>query len=84
MMTREQRLKDREVKRILHEEELARLREGSEQSEASQGRTSERHRQQEMEKRERAIQELKAEEESDDWYFDCAVCGMHGKNFVSC
>lgn len=81
-MTREQRLKDREIKRILHEEELSRLREGSMASEASTGRTSERHRQAEMEKREKELQKI-VQEQEDDWYFDCAVCGTHGKNLVS-
>lgn len=83
MMTREQRLKDREVKRILHEEELLRLREGSTNSDASAGRTSERHRRAEMEKKERELQRI-VQEQEDDWYFDCAVCGIHGKNLVCC
>jgi len=82
MMTREQRFKDREVKRILHEEELSRLREGSTNSEASTGRISERHRQAELEKKEKELQKI-VEEEENDWYFDCAVCGTHGKNLVA-
>lgn len=81
MMTREQRLKDREIKRILHEEELSRLREGSTNSDASAGRISERHRQAEMEKKEKELQKI-VQEQEDDWYFDCAVCGTHGKNLV--
>lgn len=82
MMTREQRLKDREVKRILHEEELSKLssRDSSEQGEASDGRLSERNRKAALEKTQRVLEELN---DSDDWDFDCAICGVHGKNLVS-
>ena len=52
MQTREQRFKEREVKRILHEEELAKLKENSENLESSDMRLSERHLRAEMERRE--------------------------------
>jgi uncharacterized protein YdaU (DUF1376 family) len=83
MMTREQRLKDREVKRILHEEELTQMRESSANTEASAGRQSERHRAAEMERKEQALQELKQQQDDDEFYFDCAPCGKHGPNLVS-
>jgi len=81
MMTREQRLKDREVKRILHEEELARLesRGGSEQGESTDGRMTERNRKAALEKTQRELEDLK---DDDSWDFDCAICGVHGKNLV--
>ncbi|KAI9686032.1 MAG: hypothetical protein M1822_004015 [Bathelium mastoideum] len=79
MMTREQRLKEREVKRILHEEELARLEEDSKKIENGDSRISERHLKAEMEKRQRELEKLTQE---DDWVFDCAICGMHGENLV--
>ena len=81
MITREQRLKEREVKRILHEEELARLREGSENSDSPAARLSERTRKLEMEKKQKELERLN--EETEEWYFDCSVCGVHGRNLVS-
>ncbi|KAK1757591.1 reticulocyte-binding protein 2 a [Echria macrotheca] len=74
LMSREQRLKEREIRRIQHEEELAQLSEDSKST--GVGRMSERHRQAEIEKNKRALQEL--EEEEDDWIFDC-VCGFYGQ-----
>jgi len=79
MMTREQRLKEREMKRILHEEELARLAEMEAKGEDPDGRHSERQLKTQMEKRQKELEELK--EEEDEWIFDCSVCGMHGENF---
>lgn len=79
MMTREQRLKEREVKRILHEEELAKLEEDSKKIEAGDSRISERHLKAQMEQRQRELERLAQE---DDWVFDCAVCGIHGENLV--
>jgi hypothetical protein len=85
MMTREQRIRDREVKRILHEEhikqeqeQLAKLSEG----EAANGfaRMSERNLKLDLERRKRELEQLQEEE---DWVFDCAVCGVHGQNLVS-
>ncbi|KAI9761604.1 MAG: hypothetical protein M1835_008148 [Candelina submexicana] len=77
MMTREQRLKEREYKRILHEEELANLSEDSKKLETGEARISERHLKAEMEKRKRELEKLTQE---DEWVFDCSVCGVHGDN----
>lgn len=77
MMTREQRLKEREHKRILHEEELANLSEDSKKIETGEARMSERQLKSEMEKRKK---ELTALAEEDTWTFDCAKCGVHGEN----
>ncbi|KAF2199230.1 hypothetical protein GQ43DRAFT_125283 [Delitschia confertaspora ATCC 74209] len=77
MMTREQRLKEREVKRILHEEELKRLKENSEKLGNTEGRLSERYLKAEMKRRQHELQKLNQEE---DWFFDCSVCGLHGEN----
>ena len=79
MMTREQRLKEREVKRILHEEELKRLEEDSKKLDQNEARLSERHLKAEMQRRQQELEKL-AEEE--DWVFDCSVCGLHGENLV--
>jgi len=81
MMTREQRLKEREVKRILHEEELARLRESSENSETPAARLSERNRRLELVRKQKELEQLNDDHE--EWYFDCSVCGVHGKNLAS-
>ncbi|KAL8970888.1 MAG: hypothetical protein Q9197_003565 [Variospora fuerteventurae] len=77
MMTREQRLKEREHKRVLQEEELANLSEDSKKVETGEARMSERQLKTEMEKRKR---ELAALDEEDAWTFDCAKCGNHGEN----
>ncbi|KAG8164813.1 hypothetical protein KVR01_005088 [Diaporthe batatas] len=74
MMSREQRVRDREARRIQHEEELAQLSEGSKGPEA--GRLSERRLKAEIEKNKQALKEL--EEEEEEWTFDC-VCGLHGQ-----
>lgn len=78
MITREQRLKEREVKRILHEEELKRLEENSKKIEGAEGRMSERSLKLEMEKRQKELDKLA--EEQDEWIFDCSVCGVYGEN----
>ncbi|PQE11163.1 PHD-finger domain-containing protein [Rutstroemia sp. NJR-2017a BVV2] len=75
MMTREQRLKEREARRILHEEELANLSEDSKKVGSGEGRLSERHLKAEIERKKQALEEL-AEEE--DWIFDC-ICGAYGQ-----
>ena len=75
MMTREQRLKEREARRILHEEELAGLSEDSKKLEAGESRLSERHLKAEIEKKKQALEELA---EEDDWVFDC-ICGAYGQ-----
>ncbi|KAI4164697.1 MAG: hypothetical protein LQ342_001672 [Letrouitia transgressa] len=77
MMTREQRLKEREYKRILQEEELANLSEDSKKLNSGEARISERHLKTEMEKRRK---ELAALTEEDVWNFDCSECGVHGEN----
>lgn len=77
MMTREQRLKEREHKRVLHEEELANLSEDSKKVETGEARMSERQLKTEMEKRKK---ELAALAEEDHWTFDCAKCGIHGED----
>ncbi|KEQ73741.1 hypothetical protein M436DRAFT_15482, partial [Aureobasidium namibiae CBS 147.97] len=82
MLTREQRLKEREVKRILHEEELRKLEENQKSLENGgeiEGRLSERHLKAEMDRRQKELDALA--EEEDEWIFDCAVCGQHGQNF---
>lgn len=80
MMTREQRLKEREYKRILHEEELASLSEDNKKLDAGEARLSERHLKAEMDKKKK---ELAALAEEDVWFFDCSKCGVHGENLVS-
>ena len=79
MLTREQRLKDREYKRILHQEELANLAEENRKVEAGESRGSERHLKAEMEKKKK---DLEALQEEDAWFFDCSKCGVHGSNVV--
>ena len=80
MMTREQRTREREYKRLLHEEELANLSEDSKKLETGEARMSERHLKAEMEKKKKELEELAQE---DPWVFDCAKCGVHGENIVS-
>ncbi|KAI9758150.1 MAG: hypothetical protein M4579_003182 [Chaenotheca gracillima] len=77
IMTREHRVKERETRRILHEEELANLSEDSKKLQAGEGRVSERHLHAEMERRKKALEEL---EQENDWMFDCSGCGVHGEN----
>lgn len=67
------------MKRILHEQELARLEEASKKVETNEARMSERKIREEMQRRQRELEKLAQEE---DWEFDCAVCGVHGKNMV--
>ena len=80
MLTREQRLKEREYKRLLHEEELANLSEDNKKLETGEARMSERHLKAEMEKKKKALEQLAQE---DEWVFDCSICGVHGVNIVS-
>lgn len=75
MITREQRLKEREVRRILHEEELANLSEDGKKLETGESRLSERHLKAEIERKKQELEDL-AEEE--DWIFDC-ICGAYGQ-----
>lgn len=79
MMTREQRIKDREYKRLLHEEQLAEMAEEAKRVEAGEARGSERHIKAQIDKHKRDLEELSAEE---DWVFDCSGCGVYGRNVV--
>ncbi|GAM86474.1 hypothetical protein ANO11243_044880 [Dothideomycetidae sp. 11243] len=78
MQTREQRLKEREVRRILHEEELAKLEELKSRGEDSESRHSSRRLESELERRQRELESFKEEDEK--WVFDCAGCGLYGEN----
>ncbi|KAI9864903.1 MAG: hypothetical protein M1813_002674 [Trichoglossum hirsutum] len=77
ILTRERRLKEREMRRILHEEELANLSEDSKKLEAGEARKSERQLKSEIEKHKQALEEYAQEE---DWIFDCSICGVNGEN----
>ncbi|KAK0754088.1 hypothetical protein B0T18DRAFT_386017 [Schizothecium vesticola] len=76
LFSRGQRLKEREVRRVQHEEELAQLSEDSKSTSTAPGRMSERRRLVEIEKNRKALREI--EEEEDDWIFDC-ICGAYGQ-----
>lgn len=78
MLTREQRLREREVNRILHEEELAKIEERRLRGEDVDARRSDRQLQTEMERRQKELELIRDQE--DEWTFDCAVCGVHGQN----
>ncbi|KAF9869813.1 PHD-finger domain-containing protein [Colletotrichum karsti] len=75
LLSRENRLKDREARRSQHERELSQL---SEDNRSTSGRASERRLQAEIEKNKRALRELDDEDEEDDWIFDC-ICGVYGQ-----
>ncbi|KAI7483108.1 hypothetical protein KC351_g5337 [Hortaea werneckii] len=87
-LTREQRLKEREVKRILHEEELKKIQEQEERATSQDAngestaedakRVSARQAQTQKAEHKKHLQQL-AEEEG-KWYFDCSVCGVNGEN----
>ncbi|PWY80644.1 PHD finger domain protein [Aspergillus heteromorphus CBS 117.55] len=77
IMTREQRIKDRERKRILHESELRRIEEEHEKVARGESRASERHLKAEMERYRKNLEDLSQE---DQWVFDCSGCGVHGQN----
>jgi hypothetical protein len=88
MMTREQRIREREMKRILHEEELAKEQEmlkrlaeqpALELSDGAKARVSRRQLDADMERHKMELEKLQGE---DDWMFDCSVCGVHGQNWV--
>lgn len=79
MMTREQRIKERELKRILHEQELARMSEEEKKVDAGEARLSERHLKAGMEKKKKELVALQVE---DEWTFDCSKCGEYGTNWV--
>ena len=87
-LTREQRVKEREVKRILHEEELAKIDEAairatsqdpsSDLSMENSKRMSERQLKTQKEIHRAELDKIADSE--DDWYFDCSKCGVHGDN----
>ncbi|KAI9171903.1 hypothetical protein HJFPF1_01394 [Paramyrothecium foliicola] len=74
LASREQRLREREARRLQHEEELATLSEDSLNVASGKSRMSERQRHVEISKNREALKHLDDEE---DWVFDC-VCGMYG------
>ncbi|KAL5332176.1 hypothetical protein BJX70DRAFT_404884 [Aspergillus crustosus] len=76
IMTREQRIKDRERKRVLHEAELQRIEEEQQKLERGESRISERQLKAELEKQRKNLEDLSQEE----WIFDCSGCGVHGEN----
>lgn len=77
MLTREQRIREREYKRVLQEEELLRLEEEAKRIEAGELRGN-RHLKATMEQTKKELEEL---QNDDEWMFDCAGCGLYGKNF---
>ncbi|KAI9738638.1 MAG: hypothetical protein M1834_008143 [Cirrosporium novae-zelandiae] len=77
LVGREQRMKERELKRIQREQELAELSEDSKKIENGESRKSERRIQSEIDKRKKELEELK---DDDEWTFDCSVCGVYGEN----
>lgn len=77
--TREQRLREREAAKILHEENMRKLQEEEEKVAAGEARKSERHLKAQMS---RAQKELKKLKESDYWIFDCEKCSMRGECLV--
>ncbi|KAL2828928.1 hypothetical protein BDW59DRAFT_142520 [Aspergillus cavernicola] len=77
IMTREQRIKDRERKRVLHEAELQRIEEEQQKLERGESRISERQLKAELEKQRKNLEGLSQE---DEWIFDCSGCGVHGEN----
>ncbi|KAL4933938.1 putative PHD finger domain protein [Aspergillus undulatus] len=77
IMTREQRIRDRERKRVLHEAELQRIEEEQQKAERGESRVSERQLKAELEKQRKNLEDLSQE---DEWVFDCSGCGVHGEN----
>lgn len=78
-LTREQRLKERDLRRVLEEEALNNLTAVEAQGEQSEGegRKSKRQLRAEIENKRKAVEELQQE---DNWIFDCSSCGIHGNN----
>jgi len=76
MMTREQRIREREMKRVLVEDQLARDAEAQKRIEEGDVRGS-RHLKERIEKNKKELEEF----DEDEWSFDCSGCGQHGKNF---
>ncbi|KPI44187.1 uncharacterized protein AB675_6181 [Cyphellophora attinorum] len=80
MMTREQRIKDREYKRILAEEELARSAAVEEAIANGEARGSERQIKERLARNKKKLDEIISEEDEDNWMFDCSGCGLNGIN----
>jgi hypothetical protein len=80
MMTREQRIKDREYKRILAEEELARSAAEEEAIAKGEARGSERQIKERLARNKKKLDEIISEEDEDNWMFDCSGCGLNGIN----
>ncbi|KAL3484976.1 hypothetical protein BJX62DRAFT_217914 [Aspergillus germanicus] len=78
IMTREQRIKDRERNRVLQEAELQRIQEEQQKLEKGESRISERQLKAELEKQRKNLEELSQE---DEWIFDCSGCHVHGENW---
>ncbi|KAK2609042.1 hypothetical protein QQS21_002412 [Conoideocrella luteorostrata] len=72
---RQRRMKEREARRIRHEEELVQLS-GDSKNAPETARISERRLQAEIESKRQALRDIEQEEE--DWIFDC-VCGLYGQ-----
>lgn len=75
MFARQRRLKEREARRLRHEEELAQLSEDSKNA-SDAVRISDRRLEAEIERNKQALRDL--DQEEDDWVFDC-ICGLHGQ-----
>jgi len=83
MNTREQRIRERETNRILHQAELQRIEQMEEMDAngVTNGvRHSSRQLQSEKERQQRKVEELEDLGQSDKWFFDCSGCGLHGEN----
>ncbi|KAJ6189388.1 hypothetical protein N7519_004296 [Penicillium mononematosum] len=76
-MTREQRIRDREQKRLLHEAELERIAEEQERISRGESRVSARNLQADLEKSQKSLAGLT---QDDQWIFDCSGCGVYGEN----
>ncbi|KAL5606156.1 uncharacterized protein BROUX77_003349 [Berkeleyomyces rouxiae] len=74
LRARIRRVKDREARKLVHQQELTRL--SSQSTEIPEGqRLSGRRLQAEIERQKQALAAL---DDEDDWIFDC-VCGVHGQ-----
>jgi hypothetical protein len=78
-MTREQRIREREVAKVLKEEELRKLKDNEQKLATNAARLSERHLKAMMKQHESDLKRLNEEE---DWFFDCEKCGTYGSNLV--
>ena len=74
--TRTQRMKERNYRRALKQEERDELARAAAAAEEGEARMSERKRKAELKKKQKEIEEMPEEE----WVFDCVKCGVHGEN----